>query len=90
MASPDQARAEAELSLLYSWGPDVYQIVYNLVRRDGQWLVIEESLPGVWLLRLGKEEKPYWSLPGPIWCQILFCEFAYSNSNRPCPRWFAI
>jgi len=49
MASPDQARAEAELSLLYSWGPDVYQIVYNLVRRDGQWLVIEESLPGVWL-----------------------------------------
>jgi hypothetical protein len=53
MASPDQARAEAELSLLYSSGPEVYQIVYNLIHRDGQWLVIEESLPGVWLLRLG-------------------------------------
>jgi len=54
MASPDQARAEAELSLLHSWGPDVYPIVYDLIRRDGQWLVIEERLPGVWLLKLGK------------------------------------
>lgn len=54
MASPDQARAEAELSLLYSWGSDVYPIVYNLVRRDGQWFVMEERLPGVWLLKLGK------------------------------------
>jgi hypothetical protein len=54
MASPDQARAEAELSLLHSWGPDVYPIVYNLIHRDGQWLVIEERLPGVWLFKLGK------------------------------------
>ena len=54
MASPDEARAEAELSLLHSWGPDVYPIVYDLIHRDGQWLVIEERLPGVWLLKLGK------------------------------------
>ena len=60
MASPDEARAEGELRLLYSWGPDdssgphAYTIVYSLIRRDGQWLVIEERLPGVLLLKLAK------------------------------------
>jgi hypothetical protein len=79
MASPDEARAEGELRLLYSWGPDdssgphAYAIVYSLIRRDGQWLVIEEKLPGVWLFKLARrQEKPYGSVQDLAPCQPLF------------------